>query len=385
MKVFKLIIRNAMRHRLRTFLTVLGLALAVMAFGLIRTLVDAWYAGARIAPPDRLVTRHAVSFTFTLPLAYLEQIQKIDGVSAVTPAVWFGGIYIDPKNFFGNFAVDPVTYLDMYKEIIVQPEELKEVLADRRGAIVGRRLADRFGWKVGDKVPLIGTIYPGNWEFTIRAIYHGRDKDTDETAFLFRFDYLDEVMRETAPGRAGQAGWFGVKINDANRAAEIGAAIDSRFKNSWAETKTETEKEFVLGFIQMADVLIAGLRIISYLIIGVILLVLVNTMVMTARERISENAFLRVLGFRNFHLIGLILGESLAMACAGGIAGMGLLAMTSRLVGQALSIYLPGYYVGLETYVIVVAAAVIVGCLASIFPIQRAVSIKIIDGLRVVD
>ncbi len=385
MKVFKLIFRNAMRRRLRTFLTILGLALAVMAFGLIRTLIDAWYAGARVAPPDRLVTRHAVSFTFTLPLAYEEQLLKIDGVSKVTYAAWFGGIYIDPKNFFANFAVDPATYLDMYAEFIVPPEEMKAFLDDRRGAIVGRRLADRFGWKIGDNVPLIGTIYPGDWKFTIRGIYNGRDKDVDETAFLFRFDYLDEVMKETMPGRAGQVGWFGVKIKDPNRAAEIGAAIDSRFKNSWAETKTETEKEFALGFIQMADVLIAGLRVISYLIIGVILLVLVNTMVMTARERISENAFLRVLGFRNFHLIGLILGESLTIAGIGGVVGMGLLAMVSRLVGRALSIYFPGYHVGTETYFIVVAAAFVVGCLAAIFPIQRALSIKIIDGLRVVD
>lgn len=385
MKVFKLIFKNAMRRRLRTFLTILGLALAVMAFGLIRTLIDAWYAGARVAPPDRLVTRHSVSFTFTLPLAYEEQLLKIDGVSKVTYAAWFGGIYIDPKNFFANFAVDPATYLDMYAEFIVPPEEMKAFLDDRRGAIVGRRLADRFGWKIGDNVPLIGTIYPGDWQFTIRGIYNGRGKDVDETAFLFHFDYLDEVMKETMPGRAGQVGWFGVKIKDPNRAAEIGAAIDSRFKNSWAETKTETEKEFALGFIQMADVLIAGLRVISYLIIGVILLVLVNTMVMTARERISENAFLRVLGFRNFHLIGLILGESLAIAGIGGVVGMGLLAVVSRLVGRAMSIYFPGYHVGTDTYVIVVAAAFIVGCLAAIFPIQRALSIKIIDGLRVVD
>lgn len=385
MKVFKLIVRNAMRHRLRTFLTVLGLALAVMAFGLIRTLVDAWYAGARTAPPDRLVTRNAVSFTFPLPLAYEEQIRKIEGVTKVTYAVWFGGIYIDPKNFFASIGIDPLTYFDLYAEFTVPPDEMKAFLADRRGAIVGRRLADRFGWKTGDRVPLIGTIYPGNWEFTVCGVYTGRDKDTDETAFLFRFDYLDEVMKETMPGRAGEVGWYGVKIDDPNRAAEIGAAIDARFRNSLAETKTETEKEFALGFIQMADVLIAGLRIISYLIIGVILLVLVNTMVMTARERISENAFLRVLGFRSFHLVGLILGESLAIACAGGVAGMALLAVAGSLVGQAVSIYFPGYYVGAETYVIVLAAAFIVGCLAAIFPIQRALSIRIIDGLRVVD
>jgi len=385
MKIFKLIFKNAMRRRLRTFLTILGLALAVMAFGLIRTLIDAWYAGARIAPPDRLVTRNAVSFTFTLPLAYEEQIQKIEGVKSVTHAAWFGGIYIDPKNFFANFAVDPATYLEMYSEYIVPQEEMKAFRDDRKGAIVGRRLADRFGWNVGDDVPLIGTIYPGSWNFTIRGIYTGRDKDTDETAFLFRFDYLDEVMKQTMPGRAGQVGWFGVRITDPNRAAEISAAIDNHFRNSWAETKTETEKEFALGFIQMADVLIAGLRVISYLIIGVILLVLVNTMVMTARERISENAFLRVLGFRNFHLIGLILGESLAIASIGGVVGMGLLAVVSRLVGRAMSIYFPGYQVGVETYFIVVAAAFVVGCLAAIFPIQRALSIRIVDGLRVVD
>lgn len=383
--VLKLVFKNAGRHKLRTFLTILGLALAVMAFGLIRTLIVAWYAGARAAAPDRLVTRHAVSISFTLPIAYKEQILKIDGVEDVTYACWFGGIYVDPKNFFPQFAVDHESYFKIVPEFIVPPDQFEAFAAERRGIIVGRKLADRYGWNIGDAITLIGTIYPGDWEFIIKGIYKGKDQDTDETLFFMRFDYLDEVMKRESPGRAGEVGWYALKISDPNRAAEISAAVDSRFDNSWAETRTETEKEFQLSFIQLTSVIITGLRIISYLIIGVILLVLVNTMTMTARERISENAFMRILGFRAYHLIGLILGESLFIAVCGGVVGMILLAMVGNLVGVALSLYFPGFQPDLWTYLSIMAAALIVGGIASIFPIQRALGIKIVDGLRIGD
>jgi len=385
MKVFKLIAKNSLRRKLRTFLTILGLALAVMAFGLIRTLIGAWYAGVAASSPDRLIVRHAVSIVFTLPMAYKEQLEKIDGVELVSYAAWFGGIYIDPKNFFAQFAADPQTFFTLYPEYMVPPDQYADFLKERRAVIVGRGLADRFGWKIGDPITLIGTIYPGDWDFIIRGIYTGRDKVTDENSFFMRFDYLDERMQQEMPGRVGQVGWYGLKMDDPSRAAQISAIVDSRFANSWAETKTETEKEFQLSFIQMTGAIITGMRIISFLIIGVILLVLANTMAMTARERMSEHAFLRTLGFRGYHLVGLILGESLLIACLGGLVGMGLLGAVVGVVKAAISSYIPGFEATPFNYMLCMITAVVVGILSSVFPIQRAMRIRIVDGLRVVD
>ncbi len=385
MRVFKLILKNSLRHKLRTFLTILGIALAVMAFGLLRTFITAWYAGADAASPNRLVTRHAVSIVFTLPLAYKEQLEKIDGVEKVTYANWFGGIYIDPKNFFAQFAVDPTTYFDLFPEFKVPPDQFDAFLKERKAVIVGRKLADRFGWKLGDPITLIGTIYPGNWDFVIRGIYTGRDEKTDETAFFMRFDYLDETVKQESPGREGEVGWYSEKIFDPNRSAEIGAAIDTRFRNSLAETLSETEKQFQLSFIQMSSAIIAGLRIISYLIVIVIAMVLINTMAMTARERISENAFLKTMGFRPFHLIGLILGESLLIAFLGGLIGMALLNVVSNIARVALSQYFPMFSSSALTYLLCLLAALVVGFIAAVFPINRALRMSIVDGLRVVD
>jgi putative ABC transport system permease protein len=385
MKVFKLIFKNSVRHRLRTILTILGLALAVMAFGLIRTFIKAWYAGADAASPDRLITRSSVSIVFTLPISYKEQLMKMDGISDVSYANWFGGIYIDPKNFFAQFAVEPETFLKMYPEYIVPADQYQAFLQERKAVIIGRRLADRFGWKIGDPVSLTGTIYPGNWDFVIRGIYTGKEDITDETIFVMRFDYLDEVIRRDMPGRAGQIGWYVLKMDNPARAAEISKAVDAHFKNSLAETLTETEKEFQMSFIQMAGAIIIGLRVISYLIIGVILLVLANTMAMTARERVSEHAFLRTLGFRKYHLFGLILGESLIIAFIGGLIGILLLSIVENVVAVAIKQFFPSFSADLITYFTCMATAFIVGIGASIFPIQRAMRIKIVDGLRVVD
>jgi putative ABC transport system permease protein len=385
MKVLKLVTKNSMRRKLRTFLTILGLALAVMAFGLIRTFINAWYAGARSAQPDRLATRHAVSIIFDLPLAYKDQIMKIEGVVDVTYAIWFAGVYVDPKNMFPQLGVAHENFFELYPEFVVPPDQLEAFKQERRAVVIGQGLADRFGWKIGDQISLIGTIYPGNWDFIIRGIYTGREEFTDETLFCFRFDYIDEVMKEQSPGRVGRIGWYAIKIDDPARGAEICSTVDSRFENSWAETKTETEKEFQMSFIQMSGAIILGLRIISYLIIGVILLVLANTMAMTARERVSEYAFLRTLGFRQHHLVGLILGESMVIAVIGGVLGMVLLFFVSQVVGAALSIFFPGFTADLLTYSMCIGFAALVGIISAIFPIQRALRIRIVDGLRVVD
>ena len=180
MRIFKLIFKNAGRHKLRTFLTVLGMGIAVMAFTVIRSTIDAWYAGAEAASPNRLITRHAVSLTFFLPLSYVDRVARIEGVERVSHASWFGGVYVDPKNFFAQFAIDHKTYLDMYPEFVVPEGQRQRFNQERNGAIVGQRLADRFGWSVGDPIRLTGTIFPGDWDFVIVGIYTGAKENTED-------------------------------------------------------------------------------------------------------------------------------------------------------------------------------------------------------------
>lgn len=382
MKILKLAVKNAGRHKLRTGLTIVGLAVAVMAFGLIRTVIDAWYAGAEASAPDRLVSRNAVNIIFPLPLSYKEQIAKVPGVEKITYAHWMGAYYVDPKQFFANFAVDHNTFLDLFPENILDSASLAKFKAERTAAICGQILADRFGWKVGDRVRLIGTIYAGNWDLTLVGIYKGRDKTTDESAFFMRWDYLDENLRATVSSRAGYVGWYTFKISNPNDAARISAVVDSMFKNSLAETLTETERAFQLSFVAMSGTIIKSLQIVSYLIIGIILLVLTNTMAMAARERISEYAVMKTLGFRPKHLIGLITGESLFIGIFGGILGMLLVFPMAGGFGEAMKYFFPVFGVKPQTLLLAGIFSLAVGLLASIFPVVRAVRISIVDGLR---
>jgi putative ABC transport system permease protein len=251
--------------------------------------------------------------------------------------------------------------------------------------IVGRKLADRFGWSIGDPVRIVGDIYPGDWDFVIRGIYTGAKETTDESIWFFRFDLLDERMRQDMPGRDGRVGWFIPQIADPTRAAEISEKIDAMFKNSLAETKSETEEAFTLSFIEMSGTIILGLRIVSFLVIGVILLVLANTMAMTARERLNEYAVLKTLGFRPLHLIGLIFGESIFIAILGGALGLLFTSLTVPVLRNALSNFLPVIPLEGMTYILAVIAALVVGLLAAVFPTFKALRTTIVDGLRTID
>lgn len=385
MRALKLIRKNALRRPLRTGLTVLGLAIAVMAFAIIRTSVDAWYAGAEASSPNRLVTRSAVSIIFTLPLSYREKIAGIEGVTGISNGQWFGGIYVDPKNFFAQFAVDHTTYFNLYPEFIVPPEQMEAFLAERNAAIVGRKLADRFGWSVDDAVRLTGTIFPGDWDFVIRGIYTGAEEITDETQWFFRFDYLDERMRAEAPSRAGQTGWYIVQIADPSQAAAISIIIDNMFENSLAETLTETEEAFQLSFVSMAGSIVAGLNIVSVLVVGIILLVLANTMAMTARERVSEYAVMKTLGFRPLHIIGMIFGESLFIAACGGALGILITFPVKVLMVAAIGHFFPVFKISAVTLLLGVLSSIVVGLLAAVFPTVKAVRTPIVDGLRIIE
>ena len=276
MFLLKLVLRNAFRHRLRTLLTITGLAVAVLAFGLLRTVVDAWYAGAAAASSGRLITRNAISLAFFLPVSYENRIRAVEGVTRVARSTWFGGIYQEPKNFFPQFAVSPA-YLDLYPEFIISAEERAAWTRDRKGALVGRQLAEQFGFKVGDVLPLRGSIYPGTWEFVVRGIFDGADSGTLTRHMLFHWDYLNETLRKKAPRRADAVGVFVVGIDQPDNAAAVSTRVDQVFRNSLAETLTETEQAFQLGFVAMSDQIIAAIRIVSYVVIGIILVVMANT------------------------------------------------------------------------------------------------------------
>lgn len=387
MDLFRLILKNTTRHPLRSLLTVLGIAIAISAFGLIRTVIGAWYSGVDASAPDRLITRNAVSLGFTLPLSYREAIRGIPGVADVSYASWFGGIYIDEKHSqFPQFAVDATNFYEIYPEFQLPPEQEATFKQQRNAAVAGRKLAERFNWKVGDTVQMRGMIFPGNWEFVIRGIYTGAQKSTDETQFHFHYQYLDEKLRQTAPFQAGNVGWYVVKVQNPRRAAEVAEAVDRRFKNSLAETLTETEKAFILGFISMSETILAALRIISMVVIGVILLILSNTMAMTARERLSEYAVLKTLGFGARHLIFLIIGESLLIALTGGLLGILITYPAAngfeRAMGDAMGAIFPAFDVATGTQMICALMAAGVGLAASAFPTWRAVQMRIVDGLR---
>jgi len=378
----RMIFRNALRHRLRSGLTVLGIVVAIVAFGLLRTVVDAWYAGAEAASKSRLVSRNSISLVFSLPLAYAGKIRQIDGVKAVSFANWFGGVYVTEKNFFPQFAVHAPTYFELYPEFVVPPEQMRDFQRDRKGAIVGRRLADTYGFKVGDNVSLRGTIFPGNWDFVIRGIYDGAEQKTDVSQFFFQWDYLNETMRKVAPRRLNSVGVYVIGLTGADRAAEVAAAVDATFKNSLAETLTETEQAFQLGFVSMTEAIVVAIRIVSYLVIFIIMAVMANTMAMTVRERMTEYATLKALGFGGNHLVALIFGEAFVISGFGAAFGIFLTYPIAEKFGKATGTLFPAFRVHDETVYLQLACAGLIAMVAASVPCWRAARVRIVDGLR---
>jgi putative ABC transport system permease protein len=383
MYFLKLIFKNVFRAKLRTALTILGLVIAIIAFGLLQTVVDAWYAGSNSAASSRMVTRNAISLVFPMPISYRERIKAVDGVKAVTLSNWFGGIYKEPKNFFAQFAVDHENFFDLYPEFIMPPEQLDAFKKDRQGVAVGRKLADQYDWKIGDTIPLRGTIYPGNWQFTVRAIFDGKEDTTVTRQLYFHFDYLNEEIKRRAPRRGDQVGVFVVDIVDPSRAADISKAIDGEFRNSLAETLTETEKAFQLGFVAQSESIVMAIRVVSFVVIIIILAVVANVMAMTARERLAEYATLKALGFSPGFVAALVFGEAL-MLCLIGV-GIGILftfpvaqAFANSPAGAAFA----AFRVTAPTVWMQLASAFIVGIIASLVPSIRSARIKIVDGLR---
>ena len=382
MNLLKLVFKNIFRHKLRSMLTILGIAVTILAFGLLRTLIAAWYAGVEASADNRLITRNSVSFIFPLPLAYRDQIANVPGVSQVTYANWFQGIYIDQNQFFPRMAVDAETFFEGYPEFLITQDELSEFKKERNACVIGSIIAQRYNLRLGDIMQIKGDIYPGDYEFVVRGIYRPRDSKTDATQMFFHWNYLNEHAKEIGY-EANMVGWYMVTVDNPDKSAAISEAIDALFRNSRAETKTETEAAFAHSFISMSDAILKSINAISIIIIGIIILVLANTMAMTERERMQEYAVLKTLGFSGSFLTYLIFGEALLISVLGGIIGILLTFPFARGVQEAVPAgYFPVFDVTTGTILLCVLAILIVSIFSSVYPVWKARSQTIVDGLR---
>lgn len=386
--LLRYVIRNLARHPLRATLTILAMSVIILAFGLLRTTVAAWYAEALGSPPDRLRTRHAVSISFQLPVAYRQRIAAIPGVTGVSYANWFGGRWKDGKAFFPRYAVEPASYFALHPDVHLPPSQRTAFLRDRRACIVGRTLAEKLGWSVGDVVRLQGSLYPGNWEFIIRGIYTGTSPTTDEGNMYLHWAAIDEHRRIEDPARAGTVGWFVVRMETPEHAARISAAIDHAFANSTAETRTETEQAFRANMVAMSGAVIRVVEIMSVLILGISILVIANAMAMTVRERHHEYGILKTLGFRGPHLALLIFGESVCLSLFGGILGVVLLYPSSRWFGTLLTRNFGGFFpifeLPAQVPMLAVLLSVGIGLVGAIIPFLFCLRGRIQDDLRYV-
>ena len=383
MELLRLLFRNALRHKLRSLLTILGVGVAVMAFALLRTVVSAWHAGVEASSANRLITRHAVSFVFPLPLAYRDRIAQVPGVENVTYATWFSGVYIDKNQFFGRLTVDSETFFEVYPEFLIPKDQFDTFKRERNACIIGVDLARRYNLKLGDIMNVEGDVYPGSWEFVVRGIYRPRDQTTDPATMMFHYKYVDERVRLEMPERSGEVGWYIVRIRDPENSAAVSEAIDRLFANSRAETKTETERAFQQNFLSSASAVITAMNIMSFLIIGIILLVVANTMIMSVRERTHEYAVLKALGFSGRHLFFLVAGESLIISILG--TALGLLVTLPAVRGFQTALpkgWFPVFYIKPETIVLGCIVGFLVGLIASLIPTRRILTTRIIESLR---
>jgi len=385
MKVIKLVFKNSFRHKLRASLTIMGIAVAVIAFGVLRTVVTAWYQAVDASSNDRLVTRQSVSFIFPLPLSYRDKILQVPGVKQVTYANWFGGTYIDKKNFFARLAVDADTYFKVYPEYEITKKEFEDFKKERDACIIGSETAKQYNLKVGEAITLDGDIYPGKWDFIISGIYKPKYQSTDATQMFMHWSYINERMKQEMPLRANDVGWYVESINNPQNSGAISKAIDKLFENSPNSTKTETEVEFSQGFIASSSAIITSMNVMSFVIVGIILLVLANTMIMSSRERTTEYAVLKTLGFSAYHLTFLILGESMFIAFLGGILGLFLtFPIVSGFGNHLPKGFFPVFQVEPITIILSALAIVVIGLAAAYFPIHKTLRTKIVDGLRFV-
>ncbi len=390
-----LAVKNVGRHKGRTALTAIGISVAIVLFMAMRTVVLSWTGAVEASAKDRIATRHKVTFIMSLPKRYVDDIGNVQGISRakdgtprVTWASWFGAKDPNkPDDFFATIATDPKTFLDVYDEIIVDPKQAEAWKQNRRGALVGDALAKKFGWKVGDKVVLQGTIFPGDWEFIVEGIYTAERRTVDRSTLWFHWDYLNEspVFKPK-----DQVGWIVARIDQPGASADISKKIDAMFDERDIQTVTMSEKALNQSFLGFFSAVLTAIDVVTFAILVIIVLILGNTIAMAVRERTSEYGCLRAIGFRGKHLAMFVVGESLTIGVLGGLLGLGLSwLLINQLMGpfieENMGGILPHFQIPPELTVLGLGIAIVLAVVAALWPAYRASKLKVTDALRTVE
>lgn len=388
MRLSTLGVRNVLRSRFRSVMTVLGVAVAILAFVMLRTVLSAWTMAAEFAAKDRVVTRHKVSFIMALPGKYLDEVRQIEGVKSAAASNWFGGK--DPKHpneFFGSMAVEPRAFLNVYDEIEVPAEQRDEWFQNRTGAIVGDAIAKKMGWKVGDRVTLQGTIFSGDWQFQISGIYTTSRKSMDRTSFFFHYDYLNEWVKKNMPLGADSIGWVTTRIERGESPAEMAKVIDQHFDERDIQTMSQDERAFQTSFLGMISAVLRALDVVSVVILLIMMLILGNTIAMGVRERTHEYGVLRAIGFLPKHLMLFVFGEAAAIGAVGGALGL-LISYPiveggmGRFLEENMGAFFPYFQISPATAVLAVVLALLLGLLAAALPAYQASKLDVVGSLR---
>jgi len=377
MKYFYLIWINLKRRKIRTLLTILSLFVALFLFSTLQAVLETINSQYEVGNDFRMVVRNSISIVFDLPLSYLNWLKTQPEVKSVSYANWFGGIYVDERNFFPQFAIEAESYLAMYPEMIILEDQKQAFFKEKTACIVGDGLIKKYGWEMGDTIHLQGTIYPGDWPFVIRGIYTPSDEAFGDNMMYFHFDYLYEKSN-----RRANVGTYVLELNDATKSAQIARKIDEHYKNSSAATLTQTEKSFLLSFVSLYGNIGFLLNSIGMAITFAILLITANTMMMSVRERIPEIAVMKTVGFHDNLIFRLILTEAVLLTFLGGISGILFARFIYQITGFNGSGFLPGFHISSQTMILGIGISVLVGLVSGIIPARQSVKTSIVDALR---
>ena len=385
MNLATIAIKNTRRNLFRTILTVFGVAVAMLAFLLLQTVLSAWLVGAEYSAKDRLATRHKITFLMSLPKRYVDDVRGVPGVSAATWFNWFGAKLASREDmFFGSMAIDPPSFFDVYDEVVVPAEQKAKFLQNRQGALVGATLARQFNWKVGDHVVLQGTIFPGQWEFDIDAIYTTKRKSFDMSSLYFHWDYLNQSLPEI---QREQVGWISSKVPDAGAAATVARRIDQLFDPRDIQTLSMSERAMNTSFIGMISTMLDAMQVVSFVILLIMMLVLGNTIAMGVRERTHEYGVLRAIGFLPKHLSLFVVGEAAVLGVIGGVLGVGI---GVPVINEGVGRYMEESFTGLFPYfkvlerdvVIALVLSILLAVIAAVVPAYQASKLHVTDALR---
>lgn len=380
MKFSRLIFANLFRKKVRLILTIGSFAVALFLFAFLAVVRDAFGRGADVAGADRLVIINRTSIINPIPLSYRDKILRIPGVKYVTHNNWFGGVYKDEKNFFPQFVIDPENQRQVVPELMVPDDQWNAFLKDRQGAIAGARTAQRFGWKIGDRIPIKTTLYGGGaWEFNLVGIYHGKRPQDDETQFWFQWDYFEEKVPERVKG---QIGWYVLRLNSPDDAVRVAKTLDAEFANSPFETKTQTESAFAASWVKQFGNIQFLILSIGVVVFFTLLLVTGNTMAISVRERTSELAVFKAIGFSDRAVLFFVLAESLVIALIGGLLGLALAVLAVPALATALNGLLPSLVLAPSILGLGLVVAIAVGIISGLLPGITAMRMRVVNALR---